>query len=162
MRLILITLNIYAAKITECKISATNLECRFLTYFSRSRLIRSPCRLCVYNPLIKFRVSEPIFINPGISWYQSQSERRDIYISLSVCISPRVPRQRLGMHVLQANIYATVDELSGGVVFYTVRFVSLCIPQSLFGNRSVFTFPRRRRIFGNIVFCAVRVVPKEK
>jgi hypothetical protein len=84
------------------------------------------------------------------------------------CVPPFGARQRLGRHVPVATNTGNNRRIAGRVIFYVVHFLPrespwacLCIPLSLLGNNSVETFPRQRRIIGDLVFCADRVVSKE-
>jgi hypothetical protein len=129
--------------------------------------------VCLFTPLIKFWMSEPIFMTVCISWHLSPfqwraSWIRPISVCVCMCISPMGARQRLGTHVLAATNTRYNRRIVGGVIFYKFRDVSkdspwvcLCIPLSLLFDGSVNTFLRQRRIVGGVVSYEVRVVSKE-
>jgi hypothetical protein len=81
-------------------------------------------------------------------------------------IPPIVARQRLGKQVPAATNTFNKRKIVGWVIFYAVRVLSkerewdcLCVPLSLKGKGSVNTFPRQRRIVGDVLFYSVVVVP---
>jgi hypothetical protein len=73
-----------------------------------------------------------------------------------MCIPPVVASQQLCKHVPAARNTRNNRRIVGPVCLW----VCLCIPLSL-GKSAVKTFLRQRRIFGGIVFYALRVVSKE-
>jgi hypothetical protein len=91
---------------------------------------------------------------------------------VSVCVSPIVPRQRLGKvyptftarqwpgnHVPAAKNARTPSNRR--VVERVCLWVCLCSPLSFLGKNSVKTSPRQRGIVGGVNFYAVRDVKKE-
>jgi hypothetical protein len=76
-----------------------------------------------------------------------------------------VARQRLGKQVpVATNTWNKEEMLDKSFFMRSVSclWVSLCISLSLQDNGSVKIFPRQQRIVGVIIFCAVRVVSKER
>jgi hypothetical protein len=144
-----------------------------LTYFPKVRLCGlHPICVSVY---LSFRVLEPVFMKVGISWQLSPS----VYVCM--CIPPIVARrklgkmirsffarQRLGKHVPAATNACNNRRIIGRFIFCAIHVLSkeslwvcLCISLSLLCNNWMKTFPREGRIFGDVVFYAVRVVLME-
>jgi hypothetical protein len=101
-----------------------------LFWKNKSRLIISPCCLCIPPP-INFLIAwtnlyETWYVN--ISWHLNPSQRRTSKIPLispcvCMCIPLIVARQRLGKHVPMATNTRNIRNV-GGVIFYAVRVVS--------------------------------------
>jgi hypothetical protein len=119
--------------------------------------MRSPCCLSICeSTLSTFECLNQSFWNlVCIPCHLSPFQRLTWWnplISLCVCMCspPFIARQRLGKHVPTAtNTHATLEELLEPYV---------CIPLPLLRNTSIQTYPRKRRIFGSVVFSAVRVI----
>jgi hypothetical protein len=98
------------------------------------------------------------------------SQRCTSQIPLSrLCVCKRNPpvvarqrfdaRQRLNKDAPATKNTRYSRRIVGRSIF--MRSVGLCIPLWFLGNNSVKTFPRQRRIFAGVVFCAVHVVSKD-
>jgi hypothetical protein len=127
---------------------------------------------------------QPMFTKLGvcISWQLSPSQRRSseiLSISVCVCISllslqgnsfvKFIPQfgagQRFGKHVPAATNTRCNRRIVGRVILCAIRalskeslWVCLYITLSLLGSNSVKSFLRQRRIVGDVVLYAVRVV----
>jgi hypothetical protein len=72
------------------------------------------------------------------------------------CITPFIARQRLYTHVPVAT-----NTRNRPIVRRVSLWVCLCTPLASLGNNSIKTFPRKRRIFGGVVFYVIHIVSKE-
>jgi hypothetical protein len=94
---------------------------------SNSRLMRSPCCLCVcmsVNPAINFRMPEPIIMKLGMYMMAPEPISTEYFINSShlSMYSPIVARQRLGKNVTAATNTNTNEELLDA--WFSVRSLS--------------------------------------
>jgi hypothetical protein len=87
-------------------------------------------------------------------------------VRVSVCVSLLiVASQRLGEHIPPAKNtcknWRTVGRVAVWSLSYQRKVCGSVYPPSFLGNGSVNTFPRQRRIVGDVVFYAVRFVSKK-
>jgi hypothetical protein len=120
--------------------------------------ILSVCVLCI--PFVNFGMPEPIFMKLGILHDPShQCLRQDAYPPVLLLRNGSVntfPKQWI--HTIEEMLGTSSSTRS---VFCQRGVCRSVYPLSLLGNNSVNTFPHQRRIYGGVIFYAVRVI-KEK
>jgi hypothetical protein len=114
--------------------------------------------------MLSVSVTPPLPHQPLNDWTNLCGHLNDVLhkslpsVCVSVCVSLfSLLSKRLGKHVP-----APTNTSNNIMIFKRLcLWVCLCIPLLLLDNNSVTTYPRQRRIAGDVIFYAVRVVSKE-